>query len=103
MRFPIRAGIGVLLAGATACQDVDKAVPVGPSAPTTAALQSAIEQPLTIDVELVAEGLTSPIQIVSAYDQTRRVFIIDQAGHIRIVTGDGVLHRTPFRDVRSRM
>src|SRR5687767_14158543 len=103
MRFPIRAGIGVLLVGATACQDVDKAVPVGPPAPTTAALQSAIEQPLTIDVELVAEGLTSPIQIVSAYDQTRRLFIIDQAGQIRIVTGDGVLLPTPFLDVRSRM
>ncbi len=103
MRFPIRAGIGVLLVGATACQDVDRAVPIGPPSPTTVALQSAIESPLTIDVEVVAEGLTSPIQIVSADDQTRRLFIIDQAGVIRIVTRDGVLLPTPFLDVRSRM
>lgn len=103
MRFPIRAGIGVVLVSATACQDVDKAVPVGPPAPGMAALQSAIEPPLTIDVELVAEGLTSPIQIVSADDQTRRLFIIDQAGLIRIVTSDGVLLPTPFLDVRARM
>jgi glucose/arabinose dehydrogenase len=103
MRFPIRAGIGVLLVGAIACQDVDKALPVGPQAPTAVALQSAIEPPITIDVELVAEGLTSPIQIVSAGDQTRRLFIIDQAGVIRIVTGDGVLLPTPFLDVRAKM
>ncbi len=103
MRIANRAGIGLFLAAATGCQDADTVVSVAPPAPRAAALQSAIEPALTIDVELVAEGLTSPIQIVSADDRTRRLFIIDQSGVIRIVTRQGVLLPTPFLDVRAKM
>ena len=103
MRMVNRAGIGLLLAAAVGCRDADTAVPVAPPAPSAAAFQSAIEPALTIDVELVAEGLSSPIQIVSADDRTRRLFIIDQSGVIRIVTRDGALLPTPFLDVRAKM
>ncbi len=103
MRIAIRAGLGALMVGAAGCQDVDKVVSVPPPAPNIAALQSAMELPLSIDVQLVAEGLTSPIQVVSADDGRRRLFIIDQVGVIRIVTREGVLLPTPFLDVRAKL
>jgi glucose/arabinose dehydrogenase len=103
MRIAIRAGLGAFLVTVLGCQDADKLVSVAPPAPSISALQSAMEPPLTIDVELVADGLTSPIQIVSAEDRTRRLFIIDQAGMIRIVTRKGVLLPTPFLDLRTKI
>ncbi|HEU4748816.1 MAG TPA: PQQ-dependent sugar dehydrogenase [Gemmatimonadaceae bacterium] len=103
MRSAKRAGIIVVLTVAIGCQDAATVAPVAPLTPKSAALQSAIEPALTIDVELIAEGLTSPIQIVSADDRTGRLFIIDQAGTIRIVTEEGVLLPTPFLDVTSRL
>jgi glucose/arabinose dehydrogenase len=103
MRIAIRAGLGAILVGAAGCQDADTVVSVPPPVPSVVSLQSSMEPALTIDVELVAEGLTSPIQIVSADDRTRRLFIIDQAGLIRIVTRQGVLLPTPFLDVRAKL
>lgn len=58
---------------------------------------------IPVGVRLVAEGLTSPVTIVSAGDHTGRLFIVDQAGQIRILTRKGVLLPTPFLDVRTRM
>jgi glucose/arabinose dehydrogenase len=103
MRIAKRAGIGLFLVAALGCQDAATVAPVAPLTPRSAALQSAIEPPLTIDVELVAQGLNSPIQIVSADDRTDRLFIIDQSGVIRIVTREGVLLPAPFLDVTTRM
>ena len=103
MRIAIRAGLGAFLVGAAGCQDAEKVVSAPPPTLSVVALQSSMEPALTIDVKLVAEGLTSPIQIVSADDRTRRLFIIDQAGVIRIVTKDGLLLPTPFLDVRAKM
>ena len=103
MRIAKRAGIGLSFVAAIACQDAATVAPVEPLTPRSAALQSAIEPALTIDVELVAQGLTSPIQIVSSDDRTDRLFIVDQSGVIRIVTKEGVLLPTPFLDVRARM
>ena len=51
----------------------------------------------------MAEGLASPITIISAADRTGRLFIVDQTGTIRILTRNGVLLPTPFLDVRARM
>lgn len=103
MRIAIRVGLGAFLVGAIGCQDVDKVVSVAPPAPSVVALRSAMEPPLTIDVQVVAEGFNSPIQIVSADDRTRRLFIIDQAGTIRIVTRSGVLLPTPFLDLTTKL
>jgi glucose/arabinose dehydrogenase len=103
MRIAIRAGLGAFLVGAAGCQDADTVVSAPAPTPSVVALQSSMEPPLTIDVKVVAEGLNSPIQVVSADDRTRRLFIIDQSGVIRIVTRRGVLLPTPFLDVTTRM
>src|ERR1043166_9533414 len=47
-------------------------------------------------------GLSSPVGIVNARDGSGRVFVIEQAGRIRIIE-NGVLLSTPFLDISSRV
>jgi glucose/arabinose dehydrogenase len=56
-----------------------------------------------LDVELVAEGLTAPVLVREAPDGSDRLFVVDQAGQIRVLDEDGTLLAEPFLDVRSRM
>lgn len=57
---------------------------------------------IAIELQSVAFGLTSPVDLVSAEDGTGRLFIIDQAGKIFILE-DGELLDTPFLDVTDRL
>ena len=40
---------------------------------------------ITITLDLVAEGLTSPVALTHAGDGSGRLFVVDQAGQIRII------------------
>jgi glucose/arabinose dehydrogenase len=53
---------------------------------------------ITIELETIASGLTSPIYLTNAGDGSGRLFVVDQAGQIRIID-DGVLLETPFLDL----
>ena len=53
---------------------------------------------ITIELELVAGGLIAPVTGTHAGDGSDRLFIVDQAGFIRIVEG-GVLLPAPFLDL----
>jgi glucose/arabinose dehydrogenase len=51
----------------------------------------------------VATGLTSPVAFAAPNDGSRRLFIVEQAGRIRVyVPGSGLL-ATPYLDIRSRV
>jgi glucose/arabinose dehydrogenase len=50
-----------------------------------------------VDLELFAGGLASPVDIASAGDD--RLFVVEQAGRIRIVESDGTVLGTPFLDI----
>src|SRR5688500_11813549 len=52
-----------------------------------------------MDMQLVADGFVSPIGLVSAPDNTGRLFVIDQAGKIWIIEANGNKLPTPFMDV----
>ncbi len=52
----------------------------------------------SIGLELVASGLVSPVAVTHSGDGTGRLFIVDQAGFIRVVDG-GVLLPAPFLDL----
>jgi glucose/arabinose dehydrogenase len=100
MRTPARVTLTLVGAlGAAACDDA-RQTPAEPSGPR---LVSEIGDPFTVGLKEVASGLTSPIAIVSAFDGTGRLFIVDQAGLIRILTSDGTLLPEPFLDLRTRM
>lgn len=57
---------------------------------------------ITIGLELVASGLTAPVYATNAGDGSGRLFIVDQAGLIRIVD-NGELLEEPFLDLTDRI
>lgn len=57
---------------------------------------------LSIDLQVVADGLTAPVYLTGAGDGSGRLFIVDQAGQIRVVKA-GTLLPTPFLDLTDRM
>jgi glucose/arabinose dehydrogenase len=74
--------------------------------PTSEATAEATEPPATngsggffVALEQVASGLSAPIALVSAGDDSGRLFIADQAGQIRVLSADGQLLETPFLDL----
>jgi glucose/arabinose dehydrogenase len=48
----------------------------------------------------VVTGLTNPVDIQQPADGTQRLFVVEQAGTVRIIQG-GMLLATPFLDIRS--
>ena len=60
------------------------------------------EQP-QVNTQLVAQGLSAPVVLTSARDNTGRLFIADQAGTIRILTKDGTLLDQPFLDLTGQI
>ncbi len=56
-----------------------------------------------VGLELVAEGFSSPLGLIPSNDGTGRKFVIDQAGLIRIIDGEGNLLERNFLDLRGHM
>lgn len=56
-----------------------------------------------VDIELVADGLVSPLGALSAPDDSKRLFIFDQVGKIWIVDREGRKLSTPFLDLTDSL
>ncbi|MGH3061488.1 MAG: PQQ-dependent sugar dehydrogenase, partial [Gaiellaceae bacterium] len=69
--------------------------------PSSAAAQA--EEPPAVGLRTVADGLTSPVTLTSPGDGSGRLFVVDQAGLIRLLMPDGTLRPEPFLDLRGRM
>ena len=65
--------------------------------------QSPIGDPMTVGVRLVADGFTSPVQLVAPPDGSGRLFVVDQVGLIWILDGTGARLPAPFLDWRARL
>jgi glucose/arabinose dehydrogenase len=89
MRHRVRTFIGVLAVMAIG------ALPAG-------AVAQDDELP-AVGVQTIAQGLTSPVALVPPGDGSGRLFVVDQAGLIRVLAPDGTLLAEPFLDQRSRM
>lgn len=55
------------------------------------------------DLKLIANNLTSPISLSEAPDGSKRLFVVDQIGKIRIIKPDGSLASDPFIDIKGKM
>jgi len=74
-----------------------------PAGNEAAALSKSGKQVKAMDLELVAGNLVSPIGLVPFPDASGRLAVIDQAGMIRIIDGEGNLLAEPFIDITSIM
>jgi glucose/arabinose dehydrogenase len=99
MRRQYPLTILVVLAGA--CQDAGR--PVAPTAPSANRASLEAGAPATAGLRLVAEGFTQPVALVHANDRSKRLFVVDQTGLIRIINADGTVRPEPFLDLRSKM
>ena len=57
----------------------------------------------TIRLEVAAEGLTSPVAFAAPNDGTKRRFIVEQVGRIKILMPDGTLEPEPFLDLQAKL
>lgn len=74
--------------------------PAPPTAPPSAAPGDPGSVGLTL--ELVSRGLEAPLFVTGAGDGSGRLFVVEQAGRIRIV-GDGRPLEAPFLDIVDRV
>ncbi len=72
-----------------------------PMVEPTATIASPI--PTRVDLELMAEGLNSPVTLVSPGDGSGRLFVVDRVGLVYVLTAERDLLEEPFLDVRDRM
>lgn len=74
------------------------------SALTLAAPRASAQNPdtLTLSLQPVATGLTSPLFVTHAPVDSQRIFILQRNGFIRIVRNDSLLPR-PFLNIQSRV
>jgi glucose/arabinose dehydrogenase len=63
---------------------------------------AAAFDPTKVDlhVDLVTAGFSSPVLVTNAHDGSNRLFVVEQAGDIRIVEGT-TIRSTPFLDLRG--
>jgi glucose/arabinose dehydrogenase len=58
---------------------------------------------ITVSLQPVAEGLTAPLQLISPPDGTKRRFIVEQIGLIKILMPDGKVLEEPFLNIRHKI
>jgi len=99
----------------TITQEYDPNVPAGyvisqnPKADTQVARGSAVALKVSrgpqmkVALEMVADGLTAPVGLVSPGDGSGRLFIVDQTGEIMILMPDGSILPEPFLDLSDDM
>jgi len=65
-------------------------------------MPSTAEGPVALELEVVIGGLEAPLDVATAGDGSGRLFVVEQAGRIRIVD-EGTLGERPFLDVSARI
>lgn len=70
---------------------------------TAGTLVSPEARSADVGVELVAEGMTAPLTLAEAPDESGRLFVLEQLGRIRVIDADGKLLEEPFLDFKDRL
>ena len=73
-----------------------------PTASVTASATASPEPVPGLDLRVVADGLTSPVDVADPGDGSGRRFVVEQPGRIRIVDRSGLVAR-PFLDISAEI
>ncbi|MEP6956300.1 MAG: hypothetical protein ABI883_05695 [Chthoniobacterales bacterium] len=77
-------------------------VMVGAAQTLPAQLPNIATGPISVEVQPVATGLNSVVDLVTANDGTGRLFIVEQGGRIKILQ-NGTVSGTPFLDIVNQI
>jgi glucose/arabinose dehydrogenase len=107
-RSSIRAGLRPLLLAAWLSSALSGVLPVPlhaakPGAAKGSAADSAPQAIAALELQLIAEGLTAPVELLDPADGSGRRFIVQQDGLVRVLRADGKLDAEPLLDLRPRM
>ena len=104
MRTRSKRLIAALFVAVAGCENkATLTPPTAPVAATPLADRAANRAPTAIELTLVAGGFTQPVALVHANDHSKRLFVVDQVGLVRIIGADGTLSPEPFLDLRSKI
>src|SRR5262245_10901346 len=65
-------------------------------------IDTRIAAPEAVQLQSIITGLSSPVYVTNAHDGTNRLFILEQAGRIRVVQPDASTS-TVFLDIVSKV
>src|SRR5512132_2743894 len=101
---PMAAGpAAVMLIVLAACGGTQaKSPPVPPSEARPSEVPPSASPGSSLSLELVVDGLVSPLAVTNAGDGSGRIFVLEQRGQIRIVR-DGQLLDDPFLNIGERL
>lgn len=74
-----------------------------PAPPPPGQEQPPVSQDIRVNLKLIAEGLVSPVGLVPPRDGSGRLFIVDQAGVIKVVSAEGKVLDAPFLDLTAKI
>jgi glucose/arabinose dehydrogenase len=69
---------------------------------TLSACGTQADTPPRVELQLIATGFTSPVELVAPQDGSGRLFVADQTGIIWVIA-DGKRLEKPFLDIRERV
>src|SRR5258706_9900644 len=64
---------------------------------------SAADSQAFVELKQIADGFTSPLNLLTLDDGSGRLLIGDQIGVIRILNKDGKIAENPFADLRQKL
>ena len=102
--FTNNAGASTAVTGGTTSPTPSATPTATPSATPlpTPVLPRIGSGPIRIELQEVASGLTSPVDLITADDGSGRLFIVQQTGQI-VILQNGQIGATPFLDVSARL
>ncbi len=101
--FSMRGDFNVLLAADPEPDpDPDPEPEPGPEPSGDPIPEPILKGDITVELQVVASGLTAPVHLTHAGDGTDRLFVVDQSGTIWVIE-NGQLLKTPFLDVVDRV
>ena len=87
----------------TATGPTDPSPTVNGSPPAPDPTSAAPDGPVGVSLRPVADGLEAPVAVAHVVDGSGRLYVVEQAGRIRLLEPDGSLRTDPYLDISERV